>query len=438
MLQSLCSWITKKTGHHITKDNFDRISLTLQELAQNSGMSEEEYACKVIGESIESQHFIDKYMTTESYFMRYKPNMEIVARQMIPGLLKKGIKPNILSIPCARGEEPYSMSMVLIDAGISLRKVNITAVDISKQCIHSAKKGEFSAYSFRRLPKYYIQKYFRKTGRNIFTINSDFRSSVNFVNMNILTDLHTFASNAYHVIFCHNLFIYFNRSAINITLEAFKNILDNDGWLFVDSSEGAHVERHFKRKIINDNVFIYCKNSISNDSFLTTPKYQSHQHIKITSPTISTPTVKKIVKKQPLVNISPQRSISKQPSNNIDKQIHKAQIAYQSKNFSTAINIFEKIIKENSSYESLVRLGLAKIHADNENDLEALENAELALELDAQSYTKNQLGPDEKQELYSLIALILRKKGMIQKANHYFSKLKKLNPSHPALVMEEK
>ncbi|KPA19646.1 chemotaxis protein methyltransferase CheR [Candidatus Magnetomorum sp. HK-1] len=437
MFQSLCSWITKKTGHHITKDNFDRIALVLNELSKENGISEEEYAYKVINETIESQYFIDKYMTTESYFMRYKPNMELVARQFLPNLIKKGIKPHILSIPCARGEEPYSMAMLLIDAGIALNKVDISAVDISKYCIQTAQKGEFTSYSFRRLPKSYIQKYFRKTSRNIYTISSDIRSSVKFIQMNVLTDAQTYFSPGINVLFCHNLFIYFNRTAIDKTLKLFEYLMDDNGWLFVDSSEGAHVEKRFKRSIINDSIFVYRKYNSGDlkKSFYDTNTYIG-PHIMVSKPK-ETSHLSKKTQKKPIKSFFHKKTVSRQ-INNFDQEIYEANTAYEAKNFSTAINIFESIIKKNSSNEPFARLGLAKIHADCENDLEALENAEYALKLDQQAMNGKKLSGHDKEDLYALIALILQKKGIIQKAQYYFSQLKQLNSNHPALIMEEK
>jgi chemotaxis protein methyltransferase WspC len=432
MIQSLCTWITQKTGHKILQDNMDRVSFVLSELAKEKHLSEEQLACKIINNAVESQLFIDQFMTTESYFMRYLSNMKLVARKLIPFFLDKGIKPHILSIPCARGEEPYSLSMILIDEGISLNKVNITGLDISHSCIKQAKKGTFSAYSFRRLPKSYIKQYFTKTGRNTFTIQSNIRSSVNFIQGNILTDFPP--TQNIHVIFCHNLFIYFNQNAINQVLKQFDILLDNDGWLFVDSSEGSHVGPFFKRKMVNDNTFVYVKQKSHTN--LTSHDQRFHElNANINLPEIK-PKHFNVVKNIPIQFIAHQQA-SKSLTNSDALQIDKGITAYQAKNFSTAIQIFQSIIKKNSPYKTIAHMGLAKIYADNDNNLEALENAELSLDLDQESLNAIQLSRQDKADLLAIIAIILQKKGMMQNAHSYYEKLKALDDQHPALIMEK-
>ncbi|ETR74002.1 MAG: chemotaxis protein methyltransferase CheR [Candidatus Magnetoglobus multicellularis str. Araruama] len=441
MIQSLCTWITQKTGHHISQDNIDRVSFVLAELANDHNISEEELAYKVVNGKALSQEFIDQYMTTESYFMRYPSNMKLVARQFIPKLLKAGIKPFILSIPCARGEEPYSLSMILIDEGIALDKVNITAVDISRSCIEQAKKGKFSSYSFRRLPKPYIQRYFTKTGRNTYTIQSDIRSSVQFKQLNILSDILPAKTQKYHVIFCHNLFIYLNPNAINTALNQFDLFLDDDGWLFVDSSEGSHIAHRFKRVLFDDNHFVYVKQQSSKQLSKTYDRLSSYDKHPVTNkiPDIpkKTKTHPNIIKK---IHVKPnvQNQLSKHLSHPDDHQINKAIFAYQGKDFSTAAKIFEDIIhQKNSSYASIAHMGLAKINADIDNDLEALENAEMAINLDQDSTNIIKLTPKDKADVFAIIALILQKKGMKSNALPYFEKLKALDDQHPALVMKK-
>ena len=37
----------------------------------------------------------------------------------------------VLSVPCSTGEEPYSIAITLLEAGLSLEKFHINAIDIS-------------------------------------------------------------------------------------------------------------------------------------------------------------------------------------------------------------------------------------------------------------------------------------------------------------------
>ena len=263
---------------------------------------------------------------------------------------------------------PRANMPVLGIEGISLNKVNITAFDISRSCIEQAKKGLFSTYSFRRLPKSYIQRYFTKTGRNSYTIQPEIRSSVQFRQVNILNETLPVQTHKFHVIFCHNLFIYLDSKSIHTALKQFDLLLDDEGWLFVDSSEGSHIGNPFKRVLFKDNNFVYVKKHSSTDVLKSYNQRVSYRDIPAADHTPEAPKQVKVhlndIKKihvQPIV----QKKISKHTSHP-DDPINNAISAYQAKDFSKAANLFESIIQKHSPYESIAHMGLAKIYADYE------------------------------------------------------------------------
>jgi len=447
--QVLYNWIYQRTGHSINIDNKDRISLALSDLSKEKGLKEEECVWLILNDNNFGQKLIDLIMTSESYFMRYRNNMEMVANKIIPDLLKKGIKPRILSIACARGEEPYSLSMLLIDAGINPKNVEIKAVDISKICIQLAQKGEFNYYSFRRLPKYYITKYFTKSNDKKYILNNDIRQSVKFYNMDILSESVKIES-GFHIIFCNNLIIYLTKNSINSLLKKIDYLMDEKGWLFVDSAEGSHLDIVFKRTLYNKDIFAYRKKNIVKNK----NKIQFKQNeIKIKNENIFLKNndicndhyLKKIKKNNNLNNKieSTKKNKLLKNSSKIEnfqplepKEIILAKKAYENKDFDKALKIYKEIINSNEKFELQARLGLAKIYADKSNDLEALENAEIAIALDENASDKK-LSDNDKIEIYSIIAIILNKKGMTKLANEYFLKIKELNPNHPLLVMNK-
>ncbi len=54
-----------------------------------------------------------------------------------------------LSIPCSTGEEPYSIAIALLRAGLSLDEFEVMGMDISAVAIARAKQGIYSSYAFR-------------------------------------------------------------------------------------------------------------------------------------------------------------------------------------------------------------------------------------------------------------------------------------------------
>jgi chemotaxis protein methyltransferase WspC len=74
----------------------------------------------------------------ETWFFRYPnpsppwPDWPAVASELA------GARLRILSLPCASGEEPYSIAMALLDAGLPEQSFQIDALDISPAMLERA------------------------------------------------------------------------------------------------------------------------------------------------------------------------------------------------------------------------------------------------------------------------------------------------------------
>ena len=53
-----------------------------------------------------------------------------------------------MSVPCSSGEEPYSIAMTLLEAGLNPKQFRIDAVDVSKLSLLKAKRGIYGKHSF--------------------------------------------------------------------------------------------------------------------------------------------------------------------------------------------------------------------------------------------------------------------------------------------------
>ncbi len=80
----------------------------------------------------EWEKLIEEIVVTETWFFRHIQSFhffsQYVLSELSPRLINKRIR--ILSIPCATGEEPYSLAMMLINAGIPCERFRIDALDI--------------------------------------------------------------------------------------------------------------------------------------------------------------------------------------------------------------------------------------------------------------------------------------------------------------------
>ncbi|NVM37453.1 MAG: hypothetical protein HWN81_17790 [Candidatus Lokiarchaeota archaeon] len=76
---------------------------------------------------------------------------------------------NIWSCPCATGEEPYSLAMILDNLETQVprfQKYRIVASDIAHEAIEKAKIGIYTDDSMKEISDYHENKYFTKQKTN--------------------------------------------------------------------------------------------------------------------------------------------------------------------------------------------------------------------------------------------------------------------------------
>lgn len=141
----------------------------------------------------------------------------------------------ILSVPCAGGEEPYSMAMALREAGVAPALFRIDAIDLSEVALQRARRGRYTRNAFRGANLAFRERYFTVVG-NEFQINEEVRAQVSFSQGNLLvTDLG--AGGRYDVVFCRNLLIYFDEPTAAAAIARLHALLADDGVLFAGYAE---------------------------------------------------------------------------------------------------------------------------------------------------------------------------------------------------------
>jgi chemotaxis protein methyltransferase WspC len=186
----------------------------------------------------ELEALVEEVVVPESWFYRDQQAFQAAAEYIAARLAASPERMlRILSVPCAGGEEPYTMAMVLSDAGIARERFIIDAVDISLACIERAKRGVYGRNAFRNQDMGFRERHFTVCGDDEFRINDDIRKQVRFKQSNILdADLDARAG-SYDVIFCRNLLIYFDKPTTRAAIVKLDQLLRRDGLLFVGYAE---------------------------------------------------------------------------------------------------------------------------------------------------------------------------------------------------------
>ena len=185
----------------------------------------------------EWKHLIEMVVVPETWFFRNRKVFHYLVRFATDDWLPRssGRPLNVLSIPCSTGEEPYSIAMALLDAGIQKDRFKIAGIDISEKALERARQGVYGQASFRGNDLSFRDHYFQRKG-DTYKLLDSVRGKVFFKIGNVM-ERHFATDLTYDVIFCRNLMIYMSPAARNQTLEAMSRLLDDKGILFCGHAE---------------------------------------------------------------------------------------------------------------------------------------------------------------------------------------------------------
>lgn len=209
----------------------------------------EEYAAKLTAPTGELAELIEEVVVPETWFMRnpeaFTALAEIVRSNWFEFNMQNPLR--ILSVPCSTGEEAYSIAMTIADEGLNPGYYSIDAVDISDRALSKARAGRYGKHSFRNIEGGFRERYFEKID-NSFSINSDLRKAVKFQKGNLLDASFSMLRGHYHIIFCRNLLIYFDRQTQIQSIDTLCSLLLDDGVMFLGHAEtGDHISSRLQR-----------------------------------------------------------------------------------------------------------------------------------------------------------------------------------------------
>ena len=192
----------------------------------------------------ELDQMIDAMTTNKTSFFREIEHFIYLRETVLPQFT--GRRMRFWSAACSSGEEPYSLAMLLREhlADIDRMDVLILATDISRRMLEKGAKALYSADALIDLPSSYLQKYFVKS-RNVacsYHVADNVRSMVRLARLNLMGSWPMRGS--FHVIFCRNVMIYFDRATQQQLINRLWELLEPGGYLFVGHSEGLSAIAH--------------------------------------------------------------------------------------------------------------------------------------------------------------------------------------------------
>lgn len=176
----------------------------------------------------------------ETYFFRNPDQFRAFSEVAVPERLRSPNGPRrvrILSAGCASGEEPYTIAILLADRLAPSWTVVIRAVDLNPAALAKAGDAHYSDWALRETPDDVQKRWFRRKGRE-FVLDDAPRRLVRFDERNIVeADEELWAHEAYDIVFCRNVLMYFTPQNAMKVVERIERSLAPGGYLFLGHAE---------------------------------------------------------------------------------------------------------------------------------------------------------------------------------------------------------
>lgn len=147
---------------------------------------------------------------------------------------------------CATGEEAYSLAMLVIEKISALRKdvkLQVFATDVDENALSVARAGIYPDAIAADVSSERLARFFDKEDHS-YRVKPELRDVVVFAQHNILADA---PFSKLDLVSCRNLLIYLNADAQERVIQMFHFALNDDGLLFLGSSETANSHELFFR-----------------------------------------------------------------------------------------------------------------------------------------------------------------------------------------------
>lgn len=183
---------------------------------------------------------VEAMTTNESLFFRDTNPFDQLRDLVLPQLLearKASKRIRIWSAACSSGQEPYSIAMLIKEAGATFASWNIeiVATDLSQEMLTRARSGIYSQFEVQRgLPITLLVKYFKQDGDK-WEIDPALRSMVTYKPFNLLDDPASLGR--FDIVMCRNVLIYFDQETKRQVLGRISNVMEPDGALYLGGAE---------------------------------------------------------------------------------------------------------------------------------------------------------------------------------------------------------
>ena len=207
--------------------------------------------------------FIDTVTVNTSNFFRNSRCFQMLADHVLPELNARGDltslrPPHFLSAGCARGEEAYSLAILVSRFPQFTRELvrpPVIAIDIDISSLDAARAGRYGSRALAGVPAELKNGYFEKSG-SLFSVSDRIKNLISFMRHDILNDP---LPGRFLLVLCRNLLIYLEKEAQEMLIQRLTDSLYPGGYLVLGKSEVLVGETRSRFKPVFPGERIYQK-----------------------------------------------------------------------------------------------------------------------------------------------------------------------------------
>lgn len=225
-----------------------RLSVTIKQLGYTSFSDFVKHLLDTRDEK-EVTLLLNKLTTNYTFFMREQDHLDYFRDKIIPEIVRRHERDKSLAIwsaGCSTGEEPYNISMYLLDylgSHANQWDTRILATDISAQALATARQGIYELPD--TIPAEWKRKHFIAQSDGRHAVSPALKSNVIFQTFNLMDPIRF--QRKFDVIFCRNVMIYFNQATKDALVNRFYDATNPGGYLLISYSENLSPNTPYRR-----------------------------------------------------------------------------------------------------------------------------------------------------------------------------------------------
>lgn len=194
-------------------------------------------------EDPDTLHRFFNYLTINtSGFFRDSKIYDYLHNIALKELLKRHERINVWSMGCSRGEEPYTLAIILNELS-ALGRAKIFASDLDDKARAAAQEGCYVPHQLAKMPPPLLEQYFTQRNGGYY-ISDRIKKSVIFEKHNFLAPIYKDLP-PMQLVLCRNVFIYFKMEVQDWIVGQIANLITPGGYFITGCAEFVNNPQRF-------------------------------------------------------------------------------------------------------------------------------------------------------------------------------------------------